>query len=401
MLVSLSLCLSLLALTSGRPLAEDAARPTGVYAWGNNNHGQAGGGTTKISKIPVMVALPADVTVTAVSAGNGGAAGHSLALAADGRVYAWGQNESGELGDGSTTDRAAPVQVRLPVGVAARAVSAGARFSVALASDGAIYLWGENLSNQQDSVTAHPGMTIPTRIDLPDGDKASAIATGSAHVLVLTTKNTVYAWGWNGRGQLGTNDCCTELSATPALVGLPGGTAITAIAAGGEHSLAVSSDGTVYGWGSNRHGELGLACAAQYASCGSPRQIDLPGGVRATSVAAGEGHSLAVGADGRVYAWGTNFAGELGIGTHGDEEPPTSVALPPGVVVAELDGGFGHSMALTTDGHVFSWGSNLYDQLGNDSYRDQLTPTQVPRLSGVTAISAGFGHSPAVIGPPR
>lgn len=163
-----------------RPAAAAAATSAVIYAWGSNSNGQLGDGSTTDSAVPVQVELPAGVTPVAVSAGWL----TSLALGSDGNVYAWGDGEDGQLGDGSTLDSQVPVRVLLPAGVTAVAVSAGFGSSLALGSDGTVYAWGSNLAGQLGDGTATgpqicgytPCSMTPVAVPLPGGVTATAVA---------------------------------------------------------------------------------------------------------------------------------------------------------------------------------------------------------------------------------
>jgi len=179
-----------------------------VWAWGRNNYGQLGDGTTTERHTPVQVA-----NLTGVQAIAGGFS-HSLALRSDGTVWAWGRNSKGQLGDGTTTNRTTPVQVLNLTGV--QAIAGGFFHSLALKSDGTVWAWGYNHFGQLgDGTTAN--RTIPVQV--ADLTGVQAIAAGSDHSLALRNDGTVWAWGWNYLGQLG--DGTTANRSIPVQVQLP------------------------------------------------------------------------------------------------------------------------------------------------------------------------------------
>jgi alpha-tubulin suppressor-like RCC1 family protein len=160
-------------------------------------------------------------------------------------------------------------------------------------------------------------------VSLPAGTKVTAVAVGTLHSLALTSTGAVLAWGYNADGELG--DGGTANSDVPVKVKLPAGTKVTAVAAGGYYSLAVTSTGAVYAWGYNTDGELGDGGTT---NSDVPVKVKLPVGTKVTAVAAGELHSLAVTSTGTVLAWGGNNFGQLGDGSYEGSDVPVHVNLP-------------------------------------------------------------------------
>ncbi len=164
---------------------------------------------------------------------------HSLAVTSTGAVFACGKNDDGELGDGSTTDSDVPVKVDLPAGTKVTAVAAGAGHNLAVTSTGAVLAWG--LNNEGQLGNGSTGSSdVPVTVSLPAGTKVTAVAAGALHSLALTSTGAVLAWGYNADGELG--DGSTANSDVPVKVKLPAGTKVTAIAAGGYDSLARDLD---------------------------------------------------------------------------------------------------------------------------------------------------------------
>ncbi len=173
-----------------------------VYAWGSNAFGQLGDGTTADRNLPVLVQLPAGTTVTAIGAGDG----HSLAVTSTGSVYAWGDNDYGQLGDGTTTQRNLPVPVQLPTGVVVKTVTAGgvsptARivtgdYSMAMSGSGRVFAWGSNANGQlgDGSTTSS---AVPVAVKLPAGVEARAISSASNYGWALTRTGAIYSWGFD------------------------------------------------------------------------------------------------------------------------------------------------------------------------------------------------------------
>jgi alpha-tubulin suppressor-like RCC1 family protein len=376
--------------TSTGTTTETVSAPPGssVLAWGYNAEGQLGNGTTGSSSTPVAVSLPAGTTVTAVSGG----AQHSLALTSTGSVLAWGDNVGGELGNGTTASSPTPVAVSLPAGTTVTAISAGDFYSLALTSTGSVLAWGSNSNGQLGNATTANSST-PVPVSLPNGTTVTAISAGGASSLALTSTGSVLAWGSNSNGQLG--NATTANSSTPVPVSLPNGTTIAAISAGETYSLALTSTGSVLAWGNNGLGQLGNGTTADSST---PVAASLPNGTTATAISAGSDFSLALTSTGSVLAWGNNASGELGNGTTANSSTPVAVSLPNGTTVSAVSGGDSHGLALTSTGSVLAWGYNGNGQLGNGTTTDSSTPVAVSLAAGTTiaAVRGGGFHSLAL-----
>jgi len=230
-----------------------------------------------------------------------------------------GLNNAGQLGDGTTTSRAAPVNVQgltNVVQVAAGGLPGWAGHSVALKSDGTVWTWGDGKHGQlgQGSNTSNP---VPTQV--PGLTGIVQIAANGDNTYALKSDGTVYAWGDDGFDQIGNPSSANNQNTPLQVQNLSG---VTAIAADGTAALAIKTDGTVWAWGDNNTGELGDGAACgKY--CVTPVQAI---GLTSTgSIAGGYVHSLAETIDGSVYAWGGNSAGQLGNGTLTPASEPTVV----------------------------------------------------------------------------
>ncbi len=214
------------------------------------------------------------------------------------------------------------------------------------------------------------------------GGSVTATSGGGNHSLFLKNDGTVWATGYNGNGQLG--DGTTTQKTTPVQVsGLSG---ITAIAAGLSHSLFLKNDGTVWGTGRNNNGQLGDGTTTHRTT---PVQVSGLSGI--TAIAAGQNHSLFLKNDGTVWATGYNGNGQLGDGTVTQRTTPVQVSGLSGITA--IAGGFAHSLFLKSNGTVWATGFNAYGQLGDGTAADKTTPVQVSGVSGITAIAVGVSHS--------
>ena len=336
-----------------------------ALAWGQNLYRQLGDGSFEsLSDLPVPVS--GLQFVTAVAAGGR----HSLALLADGTVMAWGNNSSGQLGDGTTVTRSVPVQAQ---GLT--------NHSLALLSNGTVMAWGSNESGQLGA-GGTTDSEVPVAVKGLSGVKA--ISAGASHSLALLTNGTAMAWGENESGQLGTGG--TKQSNVPVAVkGLSG---VSAISAGGAFSLALLTNGTVRAWGSDASGQLANGSVEEISTV--PVVAETLSGV--TAVDAGDKHALALRGDGTVMAWGEDNYGELGNGaiTPRQETPVQVSGLSQ---VSAISAGGQDSVAQLGSGSVMSWGINEWGTLGDGEHAGpSATPVQVSGVSKVASVSAGGSH---------
>jgi alpha-tubulin suppressor-like RCC1 family protein/regulation of enolase protein 1 (concanavalin A-like superfamily) len=336
-----------------------------------------------------------------------GGAYHTLALRSDGTVWAWGSNSEGQLGYGTTTNSQKPVKVGSDLdGNTFKdvvAIAGGAYHSMALTQDGKVWTWGANFRGElgdgaemgQDADLA-PTRLKPGRVsglNETADNPVIAIAAGSYYSLALKKDGTVWEWG-TGLGQ-GSSD---HLMATQ--VKFADGTSLSdieAISAEGYHAVAIrKSDHTIWAWGQNASGELGNGTTITTAT---PVQVTMNGVAfaGATKVLAGSGYTLALkGNEGTVWAWGANYSGILGDGTdHNASQPVQVLGFDPQNPAADIATGVYHSMALCGDGRVWTWGENVYGELGNGSITPFGEPaSSIPRplpVSGITGNVAAIG----------
>ncbi|EAR25417.1 hypothetical protein A20C1_04101 [marine actinobacterium PHSC20C1] len=356
-----------------------------IYAWGYNSSGQLGNNSILNSSVPVLVSTPDGVTFTQVSAG----ADHSLAVGSDGNAYAWGRNTDGRLGNGTSTGSSVPLLVSagaVPSGVTISQVMAGGFHSLAVGSNGDIYSWGYNRSGQLGDGTTLAS-SVPLKVSagaVPAGVTFSQVSAGDRHSLAIGSNGKTYAWGEARGGQLGIGSI--SRTPAPALVSAPAGVSFTQVSAGDLHSLAVGSDGKAYAWGNNDSGQLGNATTT---SSLAPVLVSPMGGLAVTQVSAGADHSLAIGADGNAYAWGLNVNGQLGNNTITTSTVPVMVTAPDGVTFTRIEAGGLHSLTAASDENTYTWGANSFGQLGNGTSDGSLVPVAISRFPVITEVSFG------------
>jgi alpha-tubulin suppressor-like RCC1 family protein len=346
-----------------------------ALAWGQNLFRQLGDGTTNaFSDVPVTVS--GLHFVAAVAAGGR----HSLALLAGGTVDAWGDNEYDQLGGGSGGVATSNVPVAVPGLVGVKAISAGANHSLALLANGTVAAWGDDESGQL-GIGSSKESEVPTAVKGLTGVKA--ISAGANHSLALLANGTVMAWGENESGQLGTGN----LRASTVPVAVKGLTGVSAISAGSNFSLALLSNGTVEAWGSDEYGQLADSSIGEESFSDVPVQVGTLTGV--TAVAAGAQHGLAVLSNRTVMAWGEDSSGELGDGTiQARQETPVAVSGLSGVVA--ISAGGQDSVALLSSGSVMAWGVDDWGTLGDGAIGGPSdVPVTVSGLGTVVGVSAG------------
>jgi alpha-tubulin suppressor-like RCC1 family protein len=303
---------------------------------------------------------------------------HSLAVDAEGHVWALGANGSGQLGDGTYEQRSSPVRVQNLSGI--RAVAAGYSHSLALRRDGTVWAWGYNIFGQLG--LGSDQMYQLTPVQVPGLTDVVAITAVDYHSLALRRDGTVWAWGYNIFGQLG--DGTYEHRFSPVQV--QGLTDIVTLETGFSHALAVRRDGTVWAWGNNWDGQLGDG--TQWNDRATAVQV-----LRLTDVvdiAAGTTYSLALRRDGTVWGWGLNGAGELGNGTY--DTWITPVQVPDFSDVVDLSASYQTSMALRRDGTVWAWGLDWDGLFATGTNSIRLSPGQVPGVTDMASISLGGSH---------
>jgi alpha-tubulin suppressor-like RCC1 family protein len=351
-----------------------------IWAWGTNSHGQLGlPAATAFSTVAVEVPLAAPIL--SIACGNA----HTLGLASDGRVWAWGDNGKGQLGKAAGPSSPTPAPIDGLAGITA--VSGGTEFSLALKNDGTVWAWGGNSSGELGNGPG-PDASVPQPVaSLAD---VVAISAGSQVALAVRNDGTVWAWGLNSAQLLGVGLASPPLGIPVQVVSLEH---IVAVAAGIDHtgsgnafSLALDADGHVWGWGLNSHGQLGDGTE----NSTSFRVLANVNGI--VAIAAGEAHSLALGSDGTVWAWGTNALGAVGVPLDSNPDVMTPVQSSGLEQIRGVAAGTSHSLAVGLDGTVWGFGSDVTGELGNGGGALQLAPVLVPNLDTVSGICARTFH---------
>jgi len=292
-------------------------------------------------------------------------------------LYSWGDNDLGQVGDGSKFKRSSPVQVGTDTNWSQ--VSGGGQFNIALKSDGSLWSWGWNfVGGLGDNTTLDKSSPIQVGA-LTDW---SQVSNAARQAMAIKNNGTLWSWGWNNYGQLGQNNR-TDLS-SPVQVGAL--TNWSQISCGQQESSAIKTDGTLWGWGRNLNGQVGDSTIIARSS---PVQI----GVLTTwaQVSAGNFQTAAVKTDGTLWTWGINNSGILGLN---DINTQRSSPVQVGALTnwSQVSAGSESMAAIKTDGTLWSWGKNNYGQLGQNNRTNRSSPVQVGALTTWSLVSSGYSY---------
>jgi alpha-tubulin suppressor-like RCC1 family protein len=375
-----------------------------VWCWGQNLYGRLGGERPVPGEWHQVVMTSSASPLTGVKSVSTGFK-HACALTLAGTVYCWGFNASGQVGDGTTTDRFQAVQVSGLSSVAELALGGDATdyHSCAIKTDGTLWCWGHNTDGQLgDGTTTHTSTPVQAGASTL-GSNVAEVALGGYHSCAIKTDGTLWCWGANSRGQLG--DGTTANTSTPVQAGASTlGSNVAKVALGIQHSCARKTDGTLWCWGWNNRGQLGDGTTADKSTPVQAGASTLGSNVAAVDLGGNlsGGHSCARKTDGTLWCWGYNTNGQLGDGTTADKTTPVQAgASTLGSAVAEVTLGGYHSCARKTDGTLWCWGWNYAWQLGNgDSASQSPAPVPVKRLhdyanDGICGVNETRTSSPA------
>lgn len=310
-----------------------------------------------------------------ISAGDGFAA----AITGNSSLVTWGKNDAFQLGySPGTTIAGLPQSISVSTGSSGWAkVSVGNNFTLALGTDGILYSWGSNSSGQLGNGSSITASGTPMPVALPAGAVVNDFSAGFGHALALVDmpgeKGVVLAWGANSFGQLGQGVGIRDNRSTPvrvSLIGVNSSKGVRAVATTDNSSLAIAADGSLWTWGSNSRGELGLGKKITSTNLYSGKPAQVSKAKTWTVVAGGAKHVLAIQA-GKLHAWGDNTFGQCARSVSSSPVvlAPTAVTLPKltrktSPVITKLAAGDFHSFALATTGSVYAWGFNLRGELG-------------------------------------
>ncbi|XP_074304705.1 ultraviolet-B receptor UVR8-like [Silene latifolia] len=320
-------------------------------------------------------------------------ASHSVALLSGDVICSWGRGEDGQLGHGDAEDRFSPVQLSALDGHEVNSITCGADHTLAYSEPRLqVYSWGWGdfgrlgHGNSSDVFIPQPIMTL-------NSVKIKQIACGDSHCLAINMNGEVMSWGRNQNGQLGLNT--TEDSLIPQKIQTFQGVSVKMVAAGAEHSAAVTETGELYGWGWGRYGNLGLGDRNDRLI---PEKVAPIDGIKMTLVACGWRHTITVTTAGNIYTYGWSKYGQLGHGDFEDHLTPYKLEALSNTTISQISGGWRHTMAVTSEGKLYGWGWNKFGQVGVGDNVDRCSPVQVlfPDDQKVVQICCGWRHTLAI-----
>jgi len=353
-----------------------------LWVWGGNSYGQNGQAPGTVIFSPTQIGFTGSVINTIAAGYQFGAAVQS------GILSTWGANSYGQLGQVATGKSSVISPVYNSVLQSNwTSVSAGYQFAVAIQSPGTLWAWGLNGNNQLGN-NSNQNMLTPVQIGV--ASTWTAVSCGFTHVIAQQANGTIWSWGQNNYGQAGTSNTTTPT--TPVQIGSLSNT-WSSIACGYYSSGGVTSPGTVWMWGLNSYGQLGQNNQTNYSS---PVQIGFLSTITVTQnnwsqVAANNQYNVAIQSTGTLYSWGANNQGQLGLNTSNQNNYAAQIGT--SSLWTAISCGYAHTVALQTPGNLWLWGYNAYGQLGNATTTNTSSPVQILNIlpNWATLTSSGLG----------
>ena len=320
-----------------------------LWAWGSNDHGQLGDGSTTKKTSPTKIET--DITFVQLSSGYN----HSAGIDNEGKLWTWGYNIWGSLGDGTRIQKNKPIKIM--ENKTFKKVIASDYSTVAIDINDEIWRWGRDYGSNSGQIYTPQKLDFKIEYSLISGD---------SHYLFLDNQKRLWGFGCNYRGQLGDGTTITRTNP----VQIKPETQFTQVSAGMDFSLAIDSKGNLWSWGKNDYGQLGDGTTAGKTL---PEQIKIE--AKFTQISAGRNHSIAIDNEGNLWSWGYNNKGQLGNGTTTTKLNP--IKIMEDVKFEKIYTTSFSSFAIDINGKLWSWGNNGYGELGDGTTTNRLTPVQI------------------------
>lgn len=375
-----------------------------LYMWGLNESGQLGDNTGISTDKPIEITnnfnLYEDEKLSIVTLGSF----YSTALTTSGRVFTWGSNNTGQLGDGTNLNRIIPIEITLNFNLEAKEkitlISTGFFHTAAVTSSGRVFTWGFNNSGQLGDGTdtdKNTPVEITSKFNLKNKEVISDVSLGSVHSVLLTSSGRVFTWGINDNGQLG-NGTLVQ-SVVPFEINdrfnLSSDENIISITSGSNHSIVLTSKGRLFSWGWNRYGQLGNNTTNNKAAPSEfTAEIDFQVNETIKTIYSTKDHSVIETSNNRIFSWGRNTYGQIGNGATSNIFAPVEITDQFDFTEGEKITIFAisnHTLVLTSKGNLFVWGYNYFSQLGDRNNSNISTPTKLS-LIDTPSFSETFAY---------
>ncbi|URD93408.1 Regulator of chromosome condensation (RCC1) repeat [Musa troglodytarum] len=337
-----------------------------MCSWGRGEDGQLGHGDAEDRLFPTILSALDSQGIVSVTCG----ADHTTAYSeSDDQVYSWGWGDFGRLGHGNSSDVFTPQPIKALQGLKIKQIACGDSHCLAVTMDG-------ELGSEPKRTTwswHNRGLSYTTKDSSISGLCDKMIAAGAEHTAAVTEDGDLYGWGWGRYGNLGLGDRNDRL--IPEKVA---SIKMVLVACGWRHTITVSSSGNLYTYGWSKYGQLGHGDFEDHLS---PQWLEALKDSCISQISGGWRHTMALTSDGRLYGWGWNKFGQLGITDNDDPCSPVQVKFPEEQKVKQISCGWRHTLALTERGNVFSWGRGTSGQLGHGDIVDRNIPKMIEVIS--------------------
>ncbi|XP_057972443.1 ultraviolet-B receptor UVR8 isoform X2 [Malania oleifera] len=345
-----------------------------VCSWGRGEDGQLGHGDAEDRLSPTQLSALDEQEIVSITCG----ADHTIAYSDSHlQVFSWGWGDFGRLGHGNSSDLFTPQPVKALYGLRIKQIACGDSHCLAVTIEGDVQSWGRNQNGQLGLGTTEDSL-VPQKIQAFQGVPVKMVSAGAEHTAAVTETGELYGWGWGRYGNLGLGDRNDRLVPQKVSTVDLQGEKMVLVACGWRHTISVSSSGSLYTFGWSRYGQLGHGDFNDHLI---PQKLKALHEHFITQISGGWRHTMAVTSDGKLYGWGWNKFGQVGSGDNVDHCSPVQIKFPDEQKVVQVSCGWRHTLALTEKQNAFSWGRGTNGQLGHGESFDRNLPKIIEALS--------------------